>query len=1264
MSCSSTDKNTQLLRQQITANYQALNAELDALAVTVAANGVQGLPTLPPANVFIGSPTSSATAQPLTGDVLIDTNGVTSIASKAIVNDDVSDTANIAPAKLALPFGQVLIGGAGNVATGQSLTGPIGISPTGATTIATGAITNAEISTSAAIDPQKVALTSGRILIGDGTGKASAQAVSGDVTLTTNGTSVTSAITSNSIVNADINTAAGITPGKLALGSGKFLIGSGGVAAETTLAPGQILVGNASSVATPLTIDGDVLISSAGVTSIKALSVVNGDISDTAGITPGKLALGSGKVYIGSSGGVAAEQSVSALSALFGVRYVKTWPELQAAMAAAATAGGGVIYIDGTIIVPPNNSAFGTGGFDISVPNIVITGPSNGSSVIKLQAGATYGGFLNFTINVNNNNITIENITIEGVNNFFLVNGVPVASVPVGIHLARNNTAIPNNPGITDTVIRNVTFSRVNLAVWQTGGGSTPINRNLTILNNSVKDCGGGFVLSYGINGLLIDGNSIIGDGAVFDGTKFSYYNAIWVGIGMSNVRVTNNYCANHQRMGIEIFYPFRNLTDVNQGPHSNSYGQNDASVIVSNNIIKNVGSMGISFAGARNSIISNNTISDCVFIGLEIVGDDRNQSSQKPDRVVGMICANNVIKNVKATPRRPYTLAPTATDYGYSAIPLNPTSIQLETSNVFSNYVPLSTPSTYAVGVKTFAFTTINSYPGFEVGTQVMLRRTDNPSLLLIGTVELNDGTSIRVNVGVNGRNGPEDLGSFLFSLCMYGVRTINVPSLPIEWSGNGGMFNSIPSGLTEQATEIYLQSTAAGEKDRFFSAYVYSYVPNATTCQIFITGSSSNSFTAKTGWIGFASKACTGMAIDQINGAKVIGNTIDTVLDSNSPERWGCQIILSENIIFENNLITRAGLRYLVINASNRVVARNNVLRSGDKLMVRQATSNNITVLGEDINYPENNFANGSTPLPSGIYAAFPANSIGHNISLPYNGCRWIVKDNTMAGLAGFNTLKTYVNGGAVSSDQFSRPETVFDSSGYTKLKHNNSTDGYDLTVDRPSPVLDYSQKWNNATSAFTAYRFHADPGASADASRIFDVAAGDESYLYLKTYGSTTSNSLALGSKTFTISSPTLTNFLLATVPANTFVRCTSGTAFIEGRVTTLVSPGSSSFTMLATNFGGTGGPYASWTIQFDTSALFVDKTSNLNLRSDVVLDYHTGTKIATAPTQKLGFWGKAPVVQRASIAAPTGGDLTSTQAKLNEVIAALRDIGVIA
>lgn len=956
--------------------------------------------------------------------------------------------------------------------------------------------------------------------------------------------------------------------------------------------------------------------------------------------------------------------SIDSTARSFGVQYVKTWAQLQAAMVVATAAGGGVIYIDGVIEIPPNNPGgdgnFGTGGLNIAAQNIVITGPSNGSSVLKLQTGVNYTGFVNFTININASNVLIENITIQGVKNSW--NGV--AGVPYGIHLARGF----NNPGISDTIIRNVTFINCSAAVRLTGAGGSGINRNLSIVNNKVRACWAGFYLTWGLDQLLIDGNSVIGDGAIFDGEKYSGDAAIYVGKGISNARIVNNYCADHQRMGIEVFFPFSNLTNSVQGPHANSYGQNDVGFIVANNTIKNVGSMGISFTGARNSIVANNTITDCVFIGLELVGDDKNQNSQRPDRIVNVLCANNTIKNVKATPRRPRPdLLPTNDDYGYSAIPLNPTSVELSATNSFSNLVPLQTLVPYQTGSKSFEFVTSNSYAGFEAGTQVQLKRTDNYGITMIGTVTSNDGTTIVVNV--TSLSHTASATTYGFVLCMYGVRTINVPSLPIEWAGNSSKAYGIFVNGLGKGTALWIQSSAASEKDRYYTAYVYSYVPNATTCEIFISASTNNLFLEKTTWVAFTRQACTGISVDQINGAKVVGNSIDIILDSNNPERFGCQILKSTDIIFENNLISRSGTRYLFLNASNHVVVRNNVLRSGDKLMVRDAVTNNITLLGEDVNYPESVLLNSSPAYPSGIYALFGSGGPGYDVAEPYNNCHYIVKDNTMVPVVGVNTLDTYVNNAAVFSDQFSRPETEFDIGGRTKLKHNNSTDGYDITVDVPSPVLDYSQKWNDAgaLSPFVAYRFHADYGASPESSRIFDVAGGDETYLYLKKYGSATSNTLALGAKTFTISSPTLAKFLLATVPAGTFVRCTagiytSGVNFVEGRVTTEVPLGSSSFEMLVTNFGGTGGPYTSWTIQFDTSALFVDKLSKLNLRSDVVLDYHTGTKIGTAATQKLGFWNATPVAQPAAVADATNG--TTTQDRLNDLLARLRSVGIIA
>ena len=960
------------------------------------------------------------------------------------------------------------------------------------------------------------------------------------------------------------------------------------------------------------------------------------------------------------------------------VQYVQTWAQLQAALAAVGAANGGVIYIDGVIEIEPYSAGgWNNGGITLNKPNVVLTGPANGKSVLKLKTGVNYNAFNNNTINILNSNIVIENITIEGVTTLFRPTGSTAAylpNTPYGIHIARgaNSSGVADNSGVSNITIRNVTFRELSRAIIATGGGATSDGvapfygatatiKNLSILNNKVRNCGGGFDISWGADDLLIDGNSIIGDGAIFDKLKFSYYNAIWVGQGISNIRIVNNYCASHQRIGIEVFIPFANRSNLAQQRHPVSYGQNDVGFIVANNTVKTMGSMGISFTGARNSVVANNTITDCGDIGLEIVGDDKNVNSQRPDLVINVLCVGNTIKNVYGFARRPNPLTPTTADYGYSAIPLNPNSAIVTTS--LSNKVALVGQTAFSTGTKTFTFNSPpQTYPEFAAGKEIQLKLAVDANYIMTGTVDSNDGTTIVITIPVGGLNTGTLPGPYDVLLCPYGLHTLTLVPSQLEWAANEGKVNDIPVAGSEIGTFLTIQSSVgSSERNIYFLATLRTYVLGASTCTVYITNSGPGACNQKTTWWAGTNRSCAGMTIDKIDGAKVIGNTIDTVLDSNSSQRLGCQIISSKNVIFENNLITRGGNRYLQVNISNHVIVRNNVFRSGVTTMVRDA-ARAITILGEDITWPEDFYNNSSVARPAGLYTIFSPEALEYSIDLPYNNCKYIVKDNTFVPVAGANPLGQYVNGGAIFSDQFSRPETVFDNGGRTKLKHNNSTDGYDITVDIPSPVLDYSQKWNSATGVFAAYRFHADPSINTADSRIFDIAGGDEAYLYLKTYGSTTSNTLALGSKTFTISSPTLTNFLLATVPVGTFVRCTSGTAFVEGRVTTLVSPGSSAFTMLVTNNGGTGGPYASWTIQFDTSALFVDKLSKLNLRSDVVLDYHTGTKIGTAATQKLGFWNTTPVVQPSAVADAT--DAGTTQTQLNALLARLRAAGIIA
>ena len=130
---------------------------------------------------------------------------------------------SIALSKLVnLTSGNIIVGSSSNVPTAVAVTGDVTISNAGVTAIAAGAVINADISASAAIAFSKLAtLSSGAILVGNGSNVAAAVAPTGDVTISNAG--VTS-ITAGAIINADINASAEIAVSKLADGSARQLL--------------------------------------------------------------------------------------------------------------------------------------------------------------------------------------------------------------------------------------------------------------------------------------------------------------------------------------------------------------------------------------------------------------------------------------------------------------------------------------------------------------------------------------------------------------------------------------------------------------------------------------------------------------------------------------------------------------------------------------------------------------------------------------------------------------------------------------------------------------------------------------------------------------------------------------------------------------------------------------------------------------------------------------------------------------------------------
>ncbi len=235
---------------------QIVNASVDA-AAAIAVSKLAAL-TIDRAVVTDGSGFVSAATTTATEIGYV--NGVTSSIQTQLD----------AKVPTSLTSGNILVGSAGGVATSVTMSNDATIIASGALTIANGAITNAKVNASAAIDFSKLAtLTSTNILVGSAGNVATSVAMTGDVTI---GNTGVTAISSGVIVNADVNASAAIDFSKLA-----------------TLTSANIILGSAGNVATSTAVTGDVTISNAGVTAISSGVIVNADVNASAAIAGTKI---------------------------------------------------------------------------------------------------------------------------------------------------------------------------------------------------------------------------------------------------------------------------------------------------------------------------------------------------------------------------------------------------------------------------------------------------------------------------------------------------------------------------------------------------------------------------------------------------------------------------------------------------------------------------------------------------------------------------------------------------------------------------------------------------------------------------------------------------------------------------------------------------------------------------------------------------------------------------------------------------------------
>lgn len=192
--------------------------------IVVNSTGVAITGTLSVSGAISGTASSANTLSTsrnfsVTGDVTAPTisfNGsgdvalASTLGTGVVNNTNVGASAAIAFSKLAsLTSGNILVGSAANVPTSVAMSGDATIANNGAVTIANNAITNAKVSSSAAIDFSKLgALTTGQIVAGNA-GVATATTLGGDATIGATGTLTIAndAITTAKILNGAVTLA-------------------------------------------------------------------------------------------------------------------------------------------------------------------------------------------------------------------------------------------------------------------------------------------------------------------------------------------------------------------------------------------------------------------------------------------------------------------------------------------------------------------------------------------------------------------------------------------------------------------------------------------------------------------------------------------------------------------------------------------------------------------------------------------------------------------------------------------------------------------------------------------------------------------------------------------------------------------------------------------------------------------------------------------------------------------------------------------------
>jgi hypothetical protein len=227
-----------------------------------------GTMSLASGNIFVGNAENTAQSRTLSGDATINSNGVLTISPNAVTTAKILD-ANVTAGKIAdLNITTAKL--AANAVTTEKIT-DLNIT---AAKLAANAVTTEKIA-DLNVTPGKIALPDASMLIGNAAGAATAQVMTGDVSM-------------DRLGNTTIGSATRGTNKVLTINNGGTLNWANrSEFASSTLNSAQILVGNATNVATATTLSGDVTINNAGLATIATASKGNNKVltTDVAGAT-------------------------------------------------------------------------------------------------------------------------------------------------------------------------------------------------------------------------------------------------------------------------------------------------------------------------------------------------------------------------------------------------------------------------------------------------------------------------------------------------------------------------------------------------------------------------------------------------------------------------------------------------------------------------------------------------------------------------------------------------------------------------------------------------------------------------------------------------------------------------------------------------------------------------------------------------------------------------------------------------------------------